>query len=100
MSFTALKPFPDLQEQAQIPEREIFHYLQISNFFAFHIRDRSDLANMTLFEGMCTLDPHFPGIISKLYAHLTMGTSPLPPYVSKWALDLGVWLKCGDWYHI
>lgn len=31
---TAIKTFPALQEQAHLPGRELFHYLQISNFFA------------------------------------------------------------------
>lgn len=57
--------FASLQEQFQIPNLEIFRYLQINNFFSTYIRDQTNLQSQTFLEHMCSTDPRVPGLILK-----------------------------------
>lgn len=46
---------------------------------------------------MCESDPHAPGIISRLYSHLTSPPPDLPTYAQRWLRDLDITLEPEDW---
>lgn len=49
---------------------------------------------------MCDSDPHAPGIISRLYTHLTTPSTNLPIYAQQWSKDLNIDLETEDWSSI
>lgn len=50
-----------------------------------------------MYKGICNSNPHAPGIISKLYTHLTTTSSHLSSYTTCWINDLNVSLEQEDW---
>lgn len=92
-----LKTFLALQAQTQLPSKECFQYVQIAHFTQAIIGSHSSLDILTLYEGICDSDPHTPGIISRLYSHLTSPPASLPPYATQWSKDLEIDLDAEDW---
>lgn len=92
-----IKSFPSTQAQTQLPSRECFRYLQIAHFVQTTIKSLSGLDTLTEYETMCDSDPHAPGAISRLYAHLTTLPSSLPTYAQRWLRDLNVNIDAEDW---
>lgn len=96
-SGTSVKTFSSLQNQAEIPLTEYFRYLQIAHFVCTTIGSHSSLDNFSIFEGICNSDPHAPGLISRLYIHLTSPPANLPTYAAQWSKDLSIDLDAEDW---
>ena len=95
---TSLKTFPELCDRHQLPQSELFRYLQIKNFFMPYIQNLSKLDELTQFERICKREPHSKGLISIIYKHLiTLPTADPPSYVEKWERDLGLQLESSDW---
>lgn len=100
VSGSDIKTFASLQNLTDIPNTEIFRFLQISHFIRTTIGTHTSLDDLSLFEGICNSDPHAPGLISLLYAHLTSPPNNLPPYTAQWSADLALHLDTEDWSDI
>lgn len=97
LSGNSIKPFPVIQAQAHLSPKECFRYLQIAHFVKTNLKSSTELDTQTEFEDICDSDPHAPGIISRLYTHLTTSTTNLPTYARQWSKDLNIELEADDW---
>lgn len=93
--------FPSLREKYDLPNSEIFRYLQIKNFYTPFLKGDTPLSQLSIFESICTKDPFAKGTISSLYNQL-YGVANLnrPSYVQRWEEDLGRTLEDTDWSNI
>lgn len=97
---TTIKFFPALQSQADLPPNECFRYFQIAHFVQTIIGSCSPVDGLSIYEGICDSDPHAPGIISRLYNHLTSPPVNLPSYTAQWSTDLQIEHDAEDWVDI